>query len=245
MYNKIVIIIIILIVLLLLLYCKNSVNIVEKFQGCQDKLEIQEEAMNDKKPEISEIPEIYDLPNQFTVSDINRLPDNPNNNYPEQDYIDIAQCLVDYTGIINFKKDNIDWPLYKDKKTYDMFSLTPSKDPIFKSVLPELKNEDDHKLFCSDYNKIEDGFSIIHDTDGCNTNERCNVDSFKDATTITNNNICKYKSRDDSNKCNENILNVLTGGADVISSKCKALIRKHWEAISIVNGIVNDCIDDK
>ena len=41
MYNKIVIIIIILIVLLLLLYCKNSVNIVEKFQGCQDKLEIQ------------------------------------------------------------------------------------------------------------------------------------------------------------------------------------------------------------
>lgn len=233
MYNKIVIIIIILIVLLLLLYCKNSVNIVEKFQGCQDKtiLETHEKAMN------GIIPEIYELPNQFTVSDINRS--------PEQDYIDIAKCLVDYTGIINFKKDNINWPLYKNKVEYDSFSLTPSEDPIFNNVLPELKNEDDHKLFCSDYNKIEDGFSIIDDTEGCNNNERCNVDSFKDAPNIITNNICKYKSRDGSNKCNENILNVLTGGADVISSKCKALIRKHWEAISIVNGIVNDCIDDK
>ena len=240
MYNKIVIIIIILIVLLLLLYCKNSVNIVEKFQGCQPPQSI---AVNAISTLI--IPEIYDLPNQFTVSDINRLPNNPNNNYPEQDYIDIAKCLVDYTGIINFKKDNIDWPLYKDEAEYDRFSLTQSKDPIFNNDLPELKNEPDHKLFCSDYNKIEDGFSIIDDTDGCNNNERCNVDSFKDAPNIITNNICKYKSRDGSNKCNENILNVLTGGADVISSKCKALIRKHWEAISIVNGIVNDCIDDK
>ena len=232
MYNKIVIIIIILIVLLLLLYCKNSVNIVEKFQGCQPPQSIAENAIRTRIR-----PEIYDLPNQFTVSDINRL--------PEQDYIDIAKCLVDYTGIINFKKDNINWPLYKDTEEYHMFSLTQSEDPIFNNDLPELKNEPDHKLFCSDYNKIEDGFSIIDDTEGCNTNERCNVDSFKDATTITTNKICKYKSRDGSNKCNENILNVLTGGADVISSNCKALIRKHWEAISIVNGIVNDCIDDK
>ena len=237
MYNKIVIIIIILIVLLLLLYCKNSVNIVEKFQSCRPPQSIAENAIRTRIR-----PEIYDLPYQFTVSDINRS--------PEQDYIDIAKCLVDYTGIINFKKDNINWPLYKNEAEYHRFSLTQSKDPIFNNVLPELKNEDDHKLFCSDYNKIEDGFSIIYDTEGCNNNERCNVDSFKDATTITNNNICKYKSRDGSNKCNENkcnenILNVLTGGADVISSKCKALIRKHWEAISIVNGIVNDCIDDK
>ena len=232
MYNKIVIIIIILIVLLLLLYCKNSVNIVEKFQVCQPPQSIAGNAIRNRIR-----PEIYDLPNQFTVSDINRL--------PEQDYIDIAKCLVDYTGIINFKKDNINWPLYKDTEEYHMFSLTQSEDPIFNNDLPELKNEPDHKLFCSDYNKIEDGFSIIDDTEGCNTNERCNVDSFKHATNITTNNICKYKSRDGSNKCNENIINVLTGGADVISSKCKALIKKHWEAISIVNGIVNDCIDDK
>ena len=228
MCNITKIIIIILIAILLILCFKNS--ILEKFDP--NKIDLHEQSIKGKQ-----LPARDTLnPSPYKVDD-DIFKDE--GNYSD-DYVAIAKCLVDYTGIINL--DNADiaqiWPFYQNDTDYKNVNLTSVK-PLYETQLPVLPQRGTHKLFCSDYNKINNGFSEIDKTVECNNNNKCEVAKFNDLG--VNQQICKYKTN--SSLCNNgNVYNPLFGQANVVSSGCKDLIKKHWESISIVNGLVNDCI---